>query len=389
MSQQAPLTLGIEEEYQIIDPETRELTSYVQEFLGKGRVLVGDQIKPEFLQSQIEVGTRICRNIQEAREDVRHLRRTLVEIADNAGVALAAAGTHPFSSWSDQVVTDRERYLEFAEDMQHVVRNLLIFGIHIHLGFGDSMMQRELMITVMNQVRYFIPHILALSTSSPFWMGHNTGLKSYRSIVFRALPRTGLPRTFTSWADYEKLLRVFAQVGSLGMKKESELGDATRLWWDLRPHPRFNTLELRIADLTTTLDETICIAAWFQAIVAKLIKLRENNISWRIYPRDFIEENKWRAVRYGVNGKLVDFGKQVEVPFPDLIDEIIDIVDDVIDPLGSREAVEYARVIAREGSSADRQLRVYEREIALGASNEDALKAVVDHLIKETRSGLD
>lgn len=383
-----PLTLGIEEEYQIIDPQTRELTSYVQQFLEHGRVL-GDQVRPEFMQSQLEVGTRICHSIPEAREEIGRLRRTLIDIADSAGVWLASAGTHPFSRWADQVITDSGRYIEFAEDMQHVVRSLLIFGMHVHVGFGDSPAQRELLITVMNQARYFVPHILALSTSSPFWMGQNTGLKSYRNIVFETLPRTGLPMEFRSWSEYERFVRLLARVGTLGKDARSlDLADATRIWWDIRPHPSYGTLEFRIADAATTLDEAISIAALFQAVVAKLIRLRQQNLAWRIYRRDLIKENKWRAVRYGVSGKLIDFGKEEEVPLADLIDELLVLLDDVVDELDSRDAVEYARVIARNGSSADRQIRVYEERLAQGASQREALIAVVDHLVKETRSGL-
>ncbi len=381
-----PLTLGIEEEYQIIDPRTRELTAYIQEFLNEGRVL-GEQIRSEFLQSQVEVGTRICHSIHEARQELGRLRRTLVEIADGAGLWLAAAGTHPFSHWQDQVITDSERYIEFAEQMQHVVRSLLIFGMHVHIGFGDSPAQRELLITVMNQARYFVPHILALSTSSPFWMGQNTGLKSYRSIVFKSLPRTGLPMEFRSWSEYENFVRLLARVGAIG-KHADGLGDSTRIWWDLRPHLRYSTLEFRITDVATTLDEAICIAALIQAIVAKLIQLRQRNQSWRIYRRDLINENKWRAVRYGVTGKLIDFGKEAEVPFPDLIDELLELLDDVVDELDSREAVEYARIIARNGSGADRQIRVFQEHLERGASEREALIAVVDHLVRETRYGL-
>lgn len=384
----APLTIGIEEEYQIIDPQTRELTSYVQQFINRGQVL-GDQIKREFLQSQVEVGTRICQSIDEARDEIRRLRSSIGEIADGAGVWIASAGTHPFSHWSDQVVTDSERYVEFAQDMQHVVRSLLIFGLHVHIGFGDTPDQRELLITVMNQVRYFLPHILALSTSSPFWMGHDTGLKSYRSIVFETLPRTGLPMEFKSWSEYERLVQVLAKVGALGKDARSgELVDATRIWWDVRPHPRYGTLEFRIADAVTTLDEVVCIAALFQAIVAKIIWLRQNNLTWRNYRRDLINENKWRAVRYGTTGKLIDFGREVEVPLPDLIDELIALVDDVVDDLGSREAVAYARTIARQGSSADRQLSTYRASLEAGASSREAMVGVVDHLVRETRSGL-
>ncbi len=381
-----PLTIGIEEEYQIIDPETRELKSYVQQLLHEGRVR-GTEVRQEFMQSQVEVGTRICRSVGEAREEIRRLRRTMVEIADSAGLWLAAAGTHPFSHWQDQIVSESERYLEFLEAMQHVVRSLLIFGMHVHIGFGDSPAQRELLITVMNQARYFVPHILALSTSSPFWMGHKTGLMSYRSIVFRSMPRTGLPMELRSWSEYERLVQTLGRVGALPVS-ESGVVDTTRIWWDMRPHPRYNTLEFRICDMATRLDEVICIAALFQAVVAKLVRLREQNVMWRIYRRDLIRENKWRAVRYGVRGKLVDLGKEQEVAFPDLIDELLDLVDDVVDDLDSREAVEHARTIARQGSSADRQIRVYDEHIARGASEQEALIAVVDHLVQETRSGL-
>lgn len=381
-----PLDIGIEEEYQIIDPHTRELTSYVQQFLNVGRVR-GRRIQQEFMQSQVEIGTRVCKNIDEAREEIRHMRRTMLEIADSAGVWLAAAGTHPFSRWEDQVISESERYVEFVESMQHVVRSLLIFGMHVHIGFGDTPAQRELLITVMNQARYFVPHILALSTSSPFWMGHNTGLKSYRNIVFESMPRTGLPMEFRSWSEYENFTRVLANVGALQRTSDGQI-DTTRIWWDMRPHPRYNTLEFRVCDMVTTLDEVICIAALFQALVAKLVKLREQNIMWRIYRRDLVRENKWRAVRYGVTGSLIDFGKEEQVPFPDLVDELIDFLDDVVDELGSREAVEYARVIARNGSSADRQLRVYEASLAAGLDQRAALQAVVDHLVEETRSGL-
>ena len=380
-----PLTIGIEEEYQIIDPVTRELTSYVQQFLNHGRVL-GDQVKQEFLQSQVEVGTRICKSVKEAREEILRLRTSLIQIADEAGVRIVSAGTHPFSHWHDQLISESDRYLEFAADMQQVVRSLLIFGMHVHIGFGNSPSDRELLITVMNQARYFVPHILALSTSSPFWLGRNTGLKSYRSIVFESLPRTGLPMEFHSWSEYERYVRLLAKVGALGdTARNLELGDATRIWWDIRPHHKYGTLEFRIADAATKLEECICVAALFQAVVAKLIWLRQRNQSWRIYRRDLIDENKWRAVRYGVFGKLIDFGKEEEVALTDLIDELVEFVDDVVDDLDSRHEVAYAKTIARLGSSADRQIRVYQNALKEGKSNDECLKLVVDHLVAETR----
>ncbi|GAB4469736.1 MAG: carboxylate-amine ligase [Anaerolineae bacterium] len=389
MSFPVPLTLGVEEEYQIIDPHTRELTAYIQHLLDRDSIL-GGQIKPEFLQSQIEMGTQICSTVKELRQEMRRLRGQVSELADRAGVRIAAAGTHPFSHWADQVITDRQRYIEFAADMGHVVRSLLIFGMHVHVGFGSSFAQRELMITVMNQARYFLPHLLALSTSSPFWMGELTGLKSYRSIVFRQMPRTGIPMSFGSWSEYEHHIRVLSRIGSLGeeARDTDQLGDTTRIWWDLRPHPRYHTLEFRVCDVVTTIDEAVCIAALFQAIVAMLIRLRERNLSWRPYPRDFINENKWRAVRYGVEGSLVDFGKEREVPLPDLIDELVELLDEVVDELDCREEVAYARHIARSGSSADRQIGVYHQHILAGAAPQEALRAVVDHLIEETARGV-
>ncbi len=268
--------------------------------------------------------------------------------------------------------------------MQQVVRSLLIFGLHVHIGFGPDPANRELMITVMNQARYFLPHLLALSSSSPFWMGSNTGLKSYRSIVFESMPRTGPPMEFRSWDEYEKVVRLLAKVGSLG-HGVTDMADATRIWWDIRPHPRYSTLEFRVCDSATTLDEVICIAALFQAIVAKLIKLYENNLSWRIHRRDLIKENKWRAVRYGIDGKLIDFDKEAEIAFTDAIEQLLSFVDDVVDDLGSRQAVEYARTIIRTGSSADRQIKTYRQAVSEGAEAHEALIAVVDELVRETR----
>jgi carboxylate-amine ligase len=383
MIESIPLDIGIEEEYQIIDPETRELTSYVQQFLDHNLIL-GDRIKTEFMKSQVEVGTRICKNVEEAREDIRDLRLKMTEIADKEGLLLASAGTHPFSHWQSQLISESERYVEFLDDMQQVVRSLLIFGLHVHIGFGPDPANRELMITVMNQARYFLPHLLALSSSSPFWMGSNTGLKSYRSIVFESMPRTGPPMEFRSWDEYEKVVRLLAKVGSLG-HGVTEMADATRIWWDIRPHPRYSTLEFRVCDSATTLDEVICIAALWQAIVAKLIKLYENNLSWRIYRRDLIKENKWRAVRYGIDGKLIDFDKEAEITFTDAIEQLLGFVDDVVDELCSRQAVEYARTIIRNGSSADRQIRTYQQAISEGAEAHEALIAVVDELVRETR----
>ncbi len=362
------LTIGIEEEYQVIDPETRELTSYVQEFLDQGRIVLGEQIKPELLQSQVEVGSQICNNMKEARAEVVRLRREICELAASNGLLMAAASTHPFSSWKSQEVTQKDRYHEHVEQMAEVARRMLIFGMHVHIGIED----RELMMDVMDQARYFLPHLLALSTSSPFWHGRETGLKSYRSIVFEGLPRSGPPPAFDSWSEHQRMVDVLIKTGSMT--------DATRIWWDMRPHPKFPTLEFRVCDVCTKVDEVICLASVILAIVGKLIQLRQQNLSWRRYRHHLIEENKWRAVRYGIDGRLIDFGRQEEVPMRELALEMLEILDDVLDELDVRDEVSYVRTILDEGTSADRQLRVYKQT--------GDLKAVVDHLVEETKLGI-
>ena len=363
------LTIGIEEEYQIIDPATRELRSYVQRFLEQGQTVLPDQIRPEFLQSQVEAGTSICRDIREARHELIRMRRSIWELAEQAGLWVAAAGTHPFSSWARQEISPFGRYPELARFLQDVGRRLLIFGMHIHVGIED----RELLIEVMNQIRYFLPHILALSTSSPFWHGRDTGLKSYRSVVFESLPRTGIPQQFGSYADYCSYVDTLLVTNSIE--------EATHIWWDARPSEKFPTLEVRIPDMCTRVEETLCLAAWVQAIVAKLVRLRQANQTWRLYRKHLLDENKWRAVRYGIRGKLIDFGKVAEVPLPTLVEELLAWVDDVVDDLGSRAEVEYAPNILRQGTSADRQLAVYRRT--------GDFRAVVDQVVAETQEGLE
>lgn len=364
-----PLTIGIEEEYQIIDPETRELTSYIQEFLEQGRVVLQDQIKPELMQSQIEVGSHICRNMKEVRQEIIRLRRTVRELAEANGLKMAAASTHPFSAWSTQKITAGERYTKLETDMGEVARRLLIFGMHVHIGIPD----KEMMIDVMNQARYFMPHILAFSTSSPFWQGRETGLKSYRSVIFEDLPRTGLPPSFISWADYQNLVDI--------LLKTNCIDTATKIWWDIRPHPKFPTLEFRISDICTRVNEAVCIASLFLAVVGKLIKLRQNNQAWRYYRHHLVTENKWRAVRYGIDGKLIDFGRQQEVPMRFLAVELLELLDDVLDELDIREEAEYVHTILKNGTSADRQLMTYRQT--------GDLKAVVDQLVAETKEGWD
>ena len=362
-------TIGIEEEYQIVHPETRELTSYIQEFLNSGRVVLKDDIKPEFLQSQIEVGSRICKSIQEAREEICRLRREVSSLAKSKGLCIAAAGTHPFTSWTTQEVTAGERYTKHEENMADIARQMLVFGMHVHVAIED----REAMIDVMNQVRYFLPHLLALSTSSPFWHGRDTGLKSYRSIILGNLPRAGLPPSFTSWAEYKGFIDTLVQTGCID--------EATKIWWDIRPNPKYPTLEYRFPDICTKVDEVVCIAALLLGITAKLIKLRQANVQWRQYRRNLLTENKWRAVRYGIHGELIDFGKRRQVPLRALVEEILEEIDDVVDELEIRKEVEYVNTILEQGTSADRQLAVYRRS--------RDLREVVDHVIAETTADLD
>lgn len=378
-----PLTMGIEEEYQIIDPQSRNLHAYISEFLSQDKQRgIGLNLMPELMQSQVEMGSNVCQNIGEIRQEVVRLRRSICELAAENGLAIAAASTHPFARWDEQSITEGVRYKELLYDMQGLAKRLLIFGMHVHVGFGSDLESKNLMIEIMNQARYFIPHLLALSTSSPFWHGRNTGLRSYRSVVFESLPRTGIPHSFESWGEYQNYERTLGMVGAFG-----KADTRAKIWWDIRPHPVFDTLEFRITDICTKVDEAVCIAALFQAICAKLLKLRRQNMSWRRYRHMFITENKWRAVRYGINGELIDFGIQESVPFPQLINELLAFLDDVVDDLGSRKEIEYVQTILRNGTSADRQIATFNAHG--GADNqEEALKAVVDQLVAETKEGI-
>jgi carboxylate-amine ligase len=358
-------TLGIEEEFQIVDPRTRELRSHVVEILEEGVMLLGEQIKPEMIQSMVEVGTGICHNIQEARADITNLRSVISSLARKNGLVIIAASTHPISRWQDQKIFEDERYELLVQELQTVARSLLIFGLHVHVGVPD----RDRQIHIMNAARYFLPHVLALTTSSPFWMAHNTGLKSYRCEIFKQFPRTDIPDHFDSYASFQRYIDLLVKTGCIDNGK--------KIWWDVRPHPFFPTLEFRVCDIPTRVDDTIAIAALFQAIVAKLNTLIEKNLGFRLYRRLLIQENKWRAVRYGLDGNMIDFGKQKEVPTRDLIHELLDFVDDVVDRLGSRKEIEHIHTIMQRGTSADEQLEVY------NSSNND-LNAVVDQLIDRT-----
>src|SRR5687767_7639856 len=332
-------TLGIEEEFQIVDPVTGELRSRVSEILADSKTLLGEQVKPEMIQAMIEVGTGICKDIQAARADITNLRGVLAGLARKKGLEIVAAGTHPFSHWQDQKIFDNERYNLIVEENQIIARSLLTFGLHVHVGIADP----DRAIQIMNAVRYMLPHMLALSTSSPFWVGKQTGLKSYRSEVFTRMPRTGVPDHFESDSSFQRYVRLLVDTGCID--------DGKKIYWDVRPHPFFPTLEFRICDIPTRVDDTIAIAALFQALVAKLDKLIEKNLGFRLYRRALIQENKWRAVRYGLDGKMIDFGKQKEVPVRDLILELLEFVDDVLDPLGSRQEVEHIHIILEDRKS--------------------------------------
>jgi len=362
-------TVGVEEEFQIVDPQTWELRSHVSELLASSSASLGEQIKPELHQSIVEVGTKICQNVPELQEEIFRIRRELTSAAERVGLAVAAAGTHPFSHWKDQILSPGVRYDSIVEELQQLARSLLIFGLHVHVAVPD----RTAAIDLMNAARYFLPHLLALSTSSPFWMGRDTGLKSYRTTIFRRFPRTGVPDHFGSWGEYESFVNLLIELHSID--------DARKIWWDVRPHPTFGTLEFRVCDVPTRPEAAVMLGALTQAIVVKLYRLYQRNLGFRLYRRALIEENKWRAARWGLDGKLIDFGKRAEVPMRQLALELLEFVDDVLDELESREAVQYVHTVLREGTSADRQLAVY-RET-------DDLKAVVQYVVDETRSSVD
>ena len=358
------LTVGIEEEYQVINPETGELTSYIAEFLERDAVLFKDSMVPEFLQSQLEVTSKVCKNIKQARKEVIRLRKIASNFAQENDCNIIAAGTHPYSRWEDQVRTDKERYRGLYDTMQFVAKRLLIFGMHIHIGIPD----RDLRIDVMNQMRYFIPHILSLSTSSPFWQGEDTGFKSYRGIVFEDLPRTGIPEKFSSAKSYDKFVNQLMETKCIDTP--------SKIWWDIRPHSKFPTVEFRMCDSTTKVDEVIAIAALIQALVATMILNRERNISWRDYRDSFIYENKWRSMRHGIEGKMIDLGLTKELSSKKLIKEMIELVDESAEILGTQEEIAYINTILEEGTSADRQLNMYKKT--------KDLHKVVEMLSKET-----
>lgn len=361
-------TLGIEEEFMVIDPETKELRSHMQQIVEGGKTLLKEQVKAEMHQAVVEVGTNICRNIQEARTEVTYLRKVIADLAKNSRLQIGAAGTHPFSLWSEQEITDHPRYEEIVNQLQDTARGNLIFGLHVHVGIDNRVEGLDLM----NAVSYFLPHIFALSTNSPFWEGRNTGFKSFRTKVFDKFPRTGIPEFFSSVGEYDDYINLLIKTGCID--------NAKKIWWDIRLHPFFNTIEFRICDVPMLVDETIALAAVMQALIAKLYKLMKQNLNFRIYRKALISENKWRAARYGLDGKLIDFGKQEEVDTRALVHELLEFIDDVVDDLGSRKEIEYVYKIIENGTGADRQLRVYEET--------GDLKKVVDYIVQQTNHGL-
>lgn len=370
-------SIGIEEEYLLVDRETRAVTPEPPKgLLQRLEKRIEGQVSPEFLRSQIEVGTRVCHSPAEARGELHRLRSSVAEVAAEFGLAPIAASTHPFSKWREQTHTDKDRYISLARDFQVVARRLLICGMHVHVGIEDE----ELRIDLMNQAAYFLPHLLALSTSSPFWQGGPTGLKSYRLAVFDELPRSGLPPKLSGWTEYRRTVDLLVGAGLIE--------DATKIWWDLRPSDRFPTIEMRVTDVCSLIDDGVAIAALFVCICRMLYRLRRENQRWRTYLTFLIRENRWRAQRYGIGEGLVDFGKGEVVPFATLLDELLDLTREDAEFFGCVDEVEHARTIVKRGTSADRQLAVFEEMTNRGASEERALLAVVDSLIEETATGV-
>lgn len=377
MAKNAPLTMGIEEEYLLVDPRTRDLANDPPpEFMEDCRKELGERVCPEFLRSQVEIGTPVCQNIQEARTHLTDLRRVVRDMANKHGLMLMAASTHPFALWSKQSPTQADRYETLARDMQGAIRRMLICGMHVHIGIEDP----DLRVDLMNQVAYFMPHLLALSTSSPFWGAQQMGMRSYRLAVFDGMPRTGIPEQFTGWSDYERLINRMVKAGAVE--------DASKLWWDLRPSSKFPTLEMRVTDICTRVEDALAIAALYQCLLSMLIRLRRNNQRWRNYPRLLVEENRWLAQRHGVKGRLIDLGKEQMGAFPELLEEILELVQEDAEALGCVDEINHTRKIAQEGTSADRQLKAYQDAVDKGVTPELALRGVVDLMVAETSMGL-
>lgn len=361
-------TIGVEEEYQIVDAQTKDLVSHVSKIIEGGKATLKEHLKHEMHESVIEMETGICNNIQEVRDELYSLRTKLIKVAKDNNLRVSGGGTHPFSHWKDNTITKDDRYDKIVNDLGDVARSNLIFGLHVHIGIPD----REEGVRIQNTMRYFLPHIYALSTNSPFWLGRKTGFKSYRQEVFVKFPRTGIPSYFASAADFDSYINLMIKTGTID--------NAKKIWWDLRVHPFYPTIEFRICDMPLRVDETVCLAAIMQALTAKLHKLHKSNITFRSYRRLLLNENKWRASKDGIDAQLIDFGKEENVPYKDLLKELLEFIDDVVDELGSRKEVEYAWKIMERGTGADRQLKVFEET--------GDLKKVVDYMISETEYGI-
>jgi carboxylate-amine ligase len=376
VSAEPPFTVGIEEEYLLVNLDTRDVnenppTALLRECTERG----GNQINPEFLRSQLEVSTRVCRSIAEVRADLARLRAIIVEVGRKHGLAPIAASTHPFGSATRQMPTEKEQYFALAREMQAAARRLMVCGMHVHIGIDDD----DLRVDLMNQLSYFVPHLLALSCSSPFWEGERTGLMSFRSTLFASLPRTGLPDRFTSYSDLRRHIDMLIRNGVIE--------NTTKMWWDVRPSPRYPTVEMRVMDCCTSIDDAMCLAALVMCLARCLYRLRQQNKSWRLYPNVLIAENRWRAMRYSFDEQLLDLARGELVPFPELAEELIELVEDDAEVLGCRREIEHIRVILARGTSAHRQLRTFEEARAAGATPREALQAVVDFLIRETAAG--
>jgi len=363
-------TLGIEEEFQLVDRRTLHLRSSIKSVLEKGAPYFEEKIKPELTQSTVELISDICPDIATARKDLYTLRALMAKLADRDGLTLVSAGTHPSSSWQDQDTTEKERYAELEEEFQDLIRSNVIFGMHVHVGVED----KELAIKLMNQARTWLPHLLAISTNSPFWNGRYTGIKSYRSALFKRIPRTGMPGILTSWNDFERYVQDLVEMGCIDNGK--------KIWWDMRPHPFFDTVEFRICDMPATIEDTLALAALCQALIAKLTWCHEHNVDVPVLTRDYLEENKWRAMRYGLDAEAIDFVKLRRLSMRASINELLDFVEDVVDDLGSRHEMNYLRalMVSPNGTGADRQVAVYEQT--------GDLNKVVELLMEQTMQGI-
>lgn len=373
---QPEFTIGIEEEYLLVDQDSRALAGAPDGFIEACQAELGEQVSPEFLQCQVEIGTKVCATVGDARDDLRRLRSTISAIAARHGLVPIAASCHPIGDWKDQHHTDRDRYHALRRDLGGVARRLLICGCHVHVGIGDNNMRIDLM----RQMSYFLPHLLALSTSSPFWQGEDTGLASYRIAVFDNLPRTGPPPEFASWPEYE---RTVATLTSLGI-----IEDSSKVWWDLRPSNAYPTLETRIMDVSPRLEDTLTLAGLTQSIFRMLWRLRTHNQRWRTYSPFLIAENRWRAQRYGVTEGLIDFGADEIVPFGELMSDLIKLVEEDAAILECLPEVERIAEIAEAGTSATRQRAVADQAISAGLDRPQAMTVVVDHLIEEFHQDL-